>query len=160
MFANMYAAYESLSPAMQRTLRGLRAIHDDRATGLYERERVGSMTMRDVELDENGRPIGTRASHPVVRTHPETGRRGLFVNRISTIGIEGMTEEESAPLLDYLCSHLAKPEFTCRFRWTQGAVAIWDNRCTQHLALNDYQGQRRRMRRVLVSGDRPFCDAA
>lgn len=159
LFANMYAAYESLSLGLKSVLHRVRAVHDDRATGLYDRERIQSMTLRNVAMDDSGRPIGSRYVHPVVRTHPETGRRGLFVNSISTIGFEGMTEAESRPLLNFLCKHLARPEFTCRFRWTAGAVALWDNRCTQHLALNDYHGYRRRMRRVLIGGDQPYFRA-
>ena len=156
LFANTYLAYETLSPGLQRLLKGLVAIHDDRATGLYDRERIRSMVLRDVAMDGEGRPLGSRAEHPVLRTHPETGRQALFVNRISTIGFKGMTEEESQPLLVYLCRHLQRPQFTCRFRWTPGSVALWDNRCTQHLALNDYHGHRRVMRRVLIAGDRPY----
>ena len=74
----------------------------------------------------------------MVRTHPETGRKALYVNRAHTVSIAGMTEEESAPLLDYLFRHQIRPEFTCRFRWTAGSLAIWDNRCAQHYAVNDY----------------------
>ncbi|MCH9675550.1 MAG: TauD/TfdA family dioxygenase [Gammaproteobacteria bacterium] len=156
LFANMYLAYETLSPGMQQLLQGLIAVHDDRATGLYDQDRIRSMALRDVATDEEGRPVGTRAEHPVLRTHPDTGRQGLFVNRISTIGFKDMTEAESRPLLDFLCQHLERPELTCRFRWTPGAVVLWDNRCTQHLALNDYHGYRRAMRRVLIAGDRPY----
>lgn len=155
LFVNAYCAYETLSPGLQRLLKGLVAVHDDRASGLYDRDKIRSMGLRDVVVDDVGRPLGTRAEHPVLRTHPETGRQALFVNGISTIGFKDMTEEESRPLLDYLCQHLERPEFTCRFRWTPGSVALWDNRCTQHLALNDYHGHRRVMRRVLIAGDRP-----
>ena len=94
--------------------------------------------------------------HPVIRTHPETGRKGLFVNSTFTIRFSGMSEEESAPLLDYLYRHLVRPEFTCRFRWSTNAIAFWDNRCVQHYAINDYHGQRRVMHRVTVNGDRPY----
>ena len=94
------------------------------------------------------------AEHPAVRTHPETGRKALYVNRAHTVGFAGMTEEESAPLLEYLFRHQIRPEFTCRFRWTAGALAIWDNRCAQHYAVNDYAGRRRVMQRITLAGDR------
>ena len=95
------------------------------------------------------------ASHPVVRTHPETGRKALYVNVAHALRFENMTVEESAPLLDYLCQHAIRPEYTCRFRWTPGALALWDNRCTLHNPVNDYHGQLRSMHRITLAGDRP-----
>jgi len=95
------------------------------------------------------------AEHPAVRAHPETGRKALYVNRAHTVGFAGMTEEESAPLLEFLFCHQIRPEFTCRFRWTPGSLAIWDNRCAQHYAVNDYAGQRRIMQRITLAGARP-----
>ncbi|HBT40497.1 MAG TPA: hypothetical protein DEB21_00155, partial [Rhodospirillaceae bacterium] len=94
--------------------------------------------------------------HPVIRTHPESGRDALYVNSVFTKNFEGMTREESAPLLQYLFAHLSKPEFVCRFRWQPGSLAFWDNRCTQHFAINDYHGFRRHMNRVTLLGDAPF----
>ena len=96
------------------------------------------------------------SEHPVVRTHPDTRRKALYLNRSHTRYFRGMSEAESAPLIEYLATHVVRPEFTCRFRWTPGAVAVWDNRTTQHCALNDYHGHRRRMQRVTVRGDQPF----
>ena len=93
--------------------------------------------------------------HPVVRTHVETGRKSLYVNRTFTVRFKDMTEAESAPLLNYLCDHAVRPEFTCRFRWQAGSIAFWDNRCVQHNAINDYHGQRRVMHRVTIEGERP-----
>ena len=93
--------------------------------------------------------------HPVVRTHPATGREALFVNRVYAIRFEDMTEEESAPLLNYLFQHQVRPEFTCRFTWRPGSIALWDNRCTQHNPVNDYHGHKRLMHRVTLQGDVP-----
>jgi taurine dioxygenase len=91
----------------------------------------------------------------VVRVHPETRRRALYVNVAHTVRFEGMTEEESAPLLSFLYRHQVRPEFTCRFRWRPGSLAFWDNRCAQHNAVNDYAGHRRVMHRITLAGDAP-----
>ena len=96
-----------------------------------------------------------KATQPVVRTHPETGRKLLYVNGAHTIRFEGMSDEESAPLLKYLFAHQTRPEFTCRFAWEPGSIAFWDNRCTQHNPVNDYHGHKRVMHRITLAGDRP-----
>lgn len=153
MFANMYAAFEGLSAGMQRLLVGLSAINN--SDKLYP----GGRTANLAKLGDMGRAViaapPLEAEHPVVRTHPETGRKALYVNGAHTLRFKDMTVEESKPLIDYLVAHAVRPEFTCRLRWQKGTLAIWDNRCTQHFALNDYQGRRRHMRRVTIEGDRP-----
>jgi taurine dioxygenase len=149
-FASMYLAYERLSDGMKRLLEGLSAINSSAAADV-------SRTRED-RLRDSARPDARTeyaASHPVVRVHPETGRRALYVNVAHTVAFEGMTPEESAPLLQYLFRHQVRPEFTCRFRWQPGSIAMWDNRCTQHNAINDYQGHRRLMHRITLAGDRP-----
>ena len=97
-----------------------------------------------------------KAIHPVVRTHPETKKKSLYVNEAHTTNFIGMTEEESTPILEFLFKHQIKSEFTCRFQWKPGSVAIWDNRCTMHNPINDYHGQRRLMHRITFAGDKPM----
>jgi taurine dioxygenase len=149
MFANQYLAYEALSPGMQRMLGAMRAVYSD-AT-LQGRNTGRSLKVRQ---DAGDRPV-YEAVHPVVRTHPGTGRKCLFAHRPYTIRFEDMTEAESRPLLEYLFEHAARPEFTCRFRWKAGSLAFWDNRCSQHYALNDYQGVRRYAHRITIVGEAP-----
>ena len=149
MFANQYLAYEALSPGMQAMLDGLRAVYSD--ASLAQRNAGRSLKINP----KAAKRASTESLHPVVRTHPETGRKSLFVHRPYTVRFDGMTEAESAPLLEFLYAHCARPEFTCRFRWTEGAVALWDNRCALHYALNDYSGQRRYAHRTTVIGDTP-----
>lgn len=147
LFANMYLAYEALSDGMQAMLSGLSALNvSDKAAAAATRPGGRAMTAAGAPLE---------AEHPVVRVHPETGRKALYVNRAHTRRFAGFTDAESAPLLDWLFAHLERPEFTCRFRWTPGALAFWDNRCAQHNPVNDYHGQRRLMHRVSIAGDRP-----
>jgi len=99
--------------------------------------------------------VNEQHEHPVIRTHPETGRKCIFVNPMFTLGIVGLTEPESTPLLEFLYRHTVRPEFTCRIHWEPGTLLLWDNRCTQHYALDDYPDHERLMYRVSVSGDRP-----
>ena len=153
MFANQYLAYDALSSGMKTMLSELRALHSDRRVAGPARD-LNASNAKKLKDDAEWRE--TANLHPVVRTHPETRRKALYVNRQSTIAFENMTEEESKPLLDYLCQHAHRPEFTCRFRWKKGSVAFWDNRCAQHIAINDTGMSRRVMRRLQIVGDRPF----
>lgn len=144
LFASMYAAYEALSASMQRFLCGLTAIHDGARN--YEGRRPA-----------DGRGVDfPHAEHPVVRTHPETGRKALFVNRMFTTQIVQLKKTESDVILKMLFRHIENPEFQCRFSWQSNSVAFWDNRCTQHLALWDYYPQRRYGYRVTIAGDKPI----
>ena len=155
MFANQYLAYESLSSGMQSMLDGLSALHSDRTlSDRHEVARRNATRTTKIADEAVGKPP-IENLHPVVRTHPETRRKSLFVNRPFTVRFEQMTEAESKPLLEYLYAHAAREEFTCRFRWQKNSVAFWDNRCVQHYAINDYPGQRRYMHRVTINGDRP-----
>ncbi len=149
MFANMYQAYETLSEGMREMLGGLRAVNCS-AKADVTRTREDRVASSPGEARKS-----YEATHPVVRTHPETGRKALYVNTAHTLRFEGMTEEESAPLLSFLFAHQVKPEFTCRFRWEVGSIAFWDNRAAQHNPINDYHGHRRVMHRITLAGDRP-----
>jgi taurine dioxygenase len=150
LFANMYLAYESLSAGMRRLLDGLVAVNSS--------AKADTTKTREDRMRDGANPTARKeyvAEHPVVRTHPETGRKALYVNGGHTLRFKGMTEEESAPLLRFLFAQQARPEFTCRFRWQVGSLAFWDNRCAQHNPINDYHGFRRVMHRVTLAGDRP-----
>jgi len=148
IFASQYLAYEALSEGLKRMLAGV--------IGINSSTKAEVSRSREDRLREAGAEhkalIG---EHPVVRTHPETGRKALYVNAGHTAHFKGFTAEESAPLLGYLFSHQVRPEFTCRFHWEPGSLAFWDNRCTQHNPVNDYHGFRRLMHRVTLAGDTP-----
>jgi len=150
LFANQYLAYETLSPGMRQMLGRMRAVHSDR---MVAGPQAGRNAHRSTKVREDHAWRETVGTHPVVRTHPETGRKLLFVNASYTVGFEGLSEEESRPLLDYLLDHGHRPEFTCRFRWENGSVAFWDNRVCKHLAVHDAGPFRRLMRRVQIAGD-------
>jgi taurine dioxygenase len=154
LFANQHAAYEALSPGLRTLLDRLEAVHS--ADAAYGPGRLAAAHKMGLKVAE-GTP---EATHPVVRVHPETGRRGLFVNQLNTNRFAGWTEAESRPLLDFLFAHAVRPEFTCRVRWQSGSLVCWDNRSVQHIALNDYAGHRREMHRVTIVGDRPLGVAA
>jgi alpha-ketoglutarate-dependent taurine dioxygenase len=154
MFANQYLAYETLSDGMKEMLGGMRAIHSARRSyGLTAPRRADEgKTSMGIHFTEDAHQ---ETDHPVVRTHLESGKKCLYVHGGFTVRFQGMTEEESAPLLHYLYQHAVRPEFTCRFRWEKNSIAFWDNRCVQHNAINDYNGQRRIMHRVTIGGERP-----
>jgi taurine dioxygenase len=150
LFANCTLAYEALSPGLKRVLANL--------VGVSSSARADTTRTREDRMRESARERAAReyiAEHPAVRTHPETGRKSLYVSPAHTVRFKDMTEEESAPLLEYLFEHMVRPEFTCRFSWNEGALALWDNRSTLHYPVNDYQGHERVMHRVTLKGDRP-----
>lgn len=154
LFANMYLAYEALSDGMKQMLDGLTAIHS--ATYSYgTRASFDLNALKSMEVESGTEEGDAEIEHPVVRTHPETGRKCLFINGVYTTRFKDMSTNESRPLLNFLHAHSIRPEFTCRLRWQKGMLALWDNRCTQHLALDDYRGHRREMHRTTVAGDRP-----
>jgi len=149
LFAGMSAAYDALSPGLKETLSGMRARHSSRHVFGEEadmpddiRDRLG-----------NAKQATQDSVHPVVITHPLSGRKALYVNPGFTVGFDGWTVEESRPLLEYLYQHASSEAFTFRFQWEPGSVAFWDNRATWHYALNDYPGQRRLMHRITLDGE-------
>ena len=149
LFTSTRAAYEALSEGMRAMVDRLVGVnsaglkHGGGRSNLHKD--IGGMKVRDTDTADQ-----LEAEHPVARTHPETGRKALYCSRSHTIRFKDLTEEESRPLIDFLQAHQTRPEFTCRVRWAPGTLTIWDNRCTQHNAINDYHGQRRRMRRLTV----------
>ncbi len=155
LFASMERAYDALSDAMKRMLEGLVAVHsasrayDPALTGEEKYRGEAAISYRYSEV------IQAEVEHPVVRTHPETGRRSIYVNQMFTQRIVGLRSAESVALLEFLYAHGARPGFTCRFRWESGSLALWDNRCVQHYALDDYREFERVMHRVTISGDKP-----
>jgi len=149
IFANQYLAYETLSAGLKRALEGVIGINSSLKADA-SKTREDALRAAGVE---NKTLIG---EHPVVRTHPETGRKALYVNVGHTTHFRDWAEEESRGLLDYLFRHQVKPELTCRFVWHPGSLAFWDNRCTQHFPVNDYHGFTRVMHRVTLTGDRPI----
>ena len=150
MFASMYLAYETLSDGMKRLLDGLIGINTSSKADV---SRTREDRIRDsVRADAKKEYVG---EHPVVRTHPETGRKALYVNPGHTLRFKDMTVEESTPVLEFLFRHQVRPEFTCRFSWRAGSLAFWDNRCALHNPINDYHGFRRVMHRITLAGDKP-----
>jgi taurine dioxygenase len=148
LFANQYLAFETLSEGLRKML--------EREIGINASTKADASRTREDRLKEAGRELKALiGEHPIVRTHPETGRKALYTNRGHTVALKGWTEAESRPLLEFLWDHQVRPEFTCRFRWEIGSLAFWDNRCSLHLPVNDYHGYRRVMHRVTLAGDKP-----
>ena len=150
IFANQYLAYDALSDGM-KTLLG-------KLVGISSSSKADASKTREDRIKDSPNKQKTRlyeAEHPVVRTHPETGRKALYCSIAHTVRFKDMTTEESAPLLKFLHEHQTKPEYTCRFQWEPGSLAFWDNRAAMHNAVNDYHGFRRVMHRITLAGDRP-----
>jgi alpha-ketoglutarate-dependent taurine dioxygenase len=156
LFTSTCKAYDALSEGMRAMVDKLVGVNSAslKATGgrrnMHGPQNVGGMKIHDTENADS-----YQAEHPVARTHPDTGRKALYLSRSHTIRFKDMSEEESGPLIDFLQAHQIRPEFTCRVRWQPGTLTVWDNRCTQHSAVNDYHGQRRRMRRLTVGAQAP-----
>jgi taurine dioxygenase len=148
MFANQYLAYEALSDGLRETLEGLIAVS---SSAKAEVSKTAEDRMKAAGLERKA----LIAEHPLVRTHPETGRKALYTSDAHTVSIKGWTEKESLPLLKFLWEHQVKLEFTCRFRWQPGSLAFWDNRAAMHNPINDYHGYRRVMHRITLAGDKP-----
>lgn len=148
LFANTYLAYETLSDGMKAML--------DPLIGIYSSHKgrvVDTRAARVEDAPKEDAKLARVAEHPVIRTHPETGRKGLYVSFAHTTCFKGWTEAESKPVLDYLFDHQTRPEFTCRFRWEPGSVALWDNRCALHNPINDYHGHKRVLHRITFAGE-------
>ena len=162
MFTNLYMAYDTLSEPMKALLASVKTwnvgdrkrLMDGEKAGITRDGRYAGNEKMSAKLRNPG-DVVTEAAHPLVRTHPETGRKALYISN-HTQTLQGFKNAEARPIIDYLRTHAVEPEFTCRFRWQVGSMAIWDNRCTQHRALNDYPGKRRRMHRITIAGDSPF----
>ena len=154
LFANTRAAYDALSGGMRAMVDKLTGVNSaglkygGGRTAMHKN--IGGMKVHDTDVADE-----YESEHPVARTHPETGRKAIYCSRGHTIRFKDMSDEESKPIIDFLQGHQTRPEFTCRVRWMPGTLTVWDNRCTQHNAINDYHGQRRRMRRLTVGPQTP-----
>jgi taurine dioxygenase len=156
MFSNQYLAYESLSDGMKKLIANVKGMCvGDKKKGGVSRLAHNAATISSMTTLQPPKDLQTTSAHPLVRTHPETGRKSLYIGG-HVHYLEDMTEEESQPLIKYLYNHATQPAFTCRFRWEKGSLAFWDNRCTQHFAINDYPAETRVMHRVTIRGDKPF----
>ena len=150
-FSNQYLAYENLSEKMKLFLEKQKAVN---ISGKWKVTKTRSDVMKHSSVGLKSDEL--EAIHPVVRTHPETKKKSLYINEAHTTNFVGMTVEESTPILEFLFKHQIKSEFTCRFKWKKGSVSIWDNRCSIHNPINDYHGSRRLMHRITFQGDKPF----
>jgi len=154
LFASMTAAYDALSPGMQKLLCSLNAVFT--AAKVHSSEGIYGKVDHPMGKKKDESKEQARYIHPVVRTHPETGRKALYLDAPHVERFENMRIHESQPLMDFVSNHATSPQFTTRFRWRRGSLAIWDNRCVQHYALNDYHGHRREMNRITIKGDIPY----
>jgi taurine dioxygenase len=148
LFANCYLAYETLSDGLKAMLEPLTIVNSSHKGRVVE-----TRAARVADAPKEDANVARVAAHPVIRVHPETGRKSLFVSFAHTTHFKGWTEAESTPLLDYLFEHQTRPEFTCRFRWELGSIALWDNRCTLHNPINDYHGHKRVLHRITFAGE-------
>jgi taurine dioxygenase len=152
LWVNMYAAHETLSPGLRALLDPMKAMHSGHVYGAA-RPPTHLRTSTSIAISRGDPDADAERAHPVVRLHPESEKQALFVNPVYTTRFEHMTEAESAPLLEFLYTHCTRPELSCRFRWRPGSMALWDNRCTLHMAINDYDGARRLMYRTSIAGE-------
>ncbi len=155
IWSSQIAAYEALEPEMKDWLEGRRVVHLGAPYGVAHAPPEDLKTSRSIAMTRGDPEADRERLHPAVRRHPRSGRKALFVNPTYTTRFEGMTEEESRPILERLYRHATRPDFTCRFRWSAGDLAIWDNRVTMHYAVNDYDGFRRLLYRTTFAGERP-----
>ena len=155
IWSNQIAAFETLPEDLRTIVEGRGAIHTGAPYGVTHRPAEDLRVSRSIKMRRGDPDADRETVHPAVRVHEPSGRKALFVNRIYTTRLDGMSEAESRPILERLYAHAVRPEFTCRFRWSPGCVAVWDNRATLHYAINDYDGHRRLLYRTTFAGERP-----
>ncbi|MEH6477040.1 MAG: TauD/TfdA family dioxygenase [Sneathiella sp.] len=158
LFANMTLAYETLSEGMKQIIEPLIAVHSAKRPYGMGKSLLGDTDKKAMTIIRSEK-AHEEMEHPLVRTHPETGEKSLFVNPVYTIRLKGMSESDSREILQKLFKHCLQEEFKCRFRWQKNSVAMWDNRCAMHFAMNDYDGFRRELHRITIAGDIPFGPA-
>ena len=154
LFCNTNMAYEELSEGMKKLLCNMIGINSSEK-GYKGGRAAGMKRLNAMKGTYNKKSKSFKSEHPVIRTHPDTGNKSIYINKSHTYKFKDMSEDESKPLIDYLCDFMVKPEFTCRFRWREGSIAVWDNRTTLHNAINDYQKKRRHMQRITLEGCEP-----